>query len=158
MNQWVLPTIAVLLIGYGALSGRLQSTVITQAMVFVALGLLVGNRALGLVEVDTANQFVRLLAEATLALVLFTDAARVKLGTLRRESALPARLLGLGLPLTIVAGTLAGLALFPQLDLWTGRLPWPPSWPRPTPLSGCRWSATGGCPPVSARASTSRAA
>jgi hypothetical protein len=56
---------------------------------------------------------VRLLAEATLALVLFTDAVRVKLGTLRRESALPARLLGIGLPLTIVAGTLAGLALFP---------------------------------------------
>ena len=119
MNQWVLPTIAVLLIGYGALSGRLQSTVVTQAMVFVALGLLVGNRALGLVEVEVANQFVRLLAEATLALVLFTDAARVKLGRLRRESALPARLLGLGLPLTIVAGTLAGLVLFPQLDLWT---------------------------------------
>jgi hypothetical protein len=29
MNQWVLPTIAVLLIGYGAVSGRLQSTVVT---------------------------------------------------------------------------------------------------------------------------------
>jgi len=119
MNEWALPTIAVLLIGYGALSGRLQVTVITQAMVFVAFGLLVGNRVLDLVEVDTANQYVRLLAEATLALVLFTDAARVNLGTLRREAALPARLLGLGLPLTIVAGTLAGLALFPQLDLWT---------------------------------------
>ena len=115
MNQWMLPTIAVLLIGYGAVSGRLQSTVVTQAMVFVALGLLVGNRALGLVEVDTANQIVRLLAEATLALVLFTDAARVKLGTLRRESALPARLLGLGLPLTIVAGTLSGI------DPWSRR-------------------------------------
>jgi NhaP-type Na+/H+ or K+/H+ antiporter len=119
MNEWALPTIAVLLIGYGALSGRLQSTVISQAMVFVAFGLLVGNRVLDLVGVDTANQYVRLLAEATLALVLFTDAARVNLGTLRREAALPARLLGLGLPLTIVAGTLAGLALFPQLDLWT---------------------------------------
>jgi hypothetical protein len=31
MNQWVLPTIAVLLLGYGAVSGRLQSTVVTQA-------------------------------------------------------------------------------------------------------------------------------
>jgi sodium/hydrogen antiporter len=119
MNEWALPTIAVLLIGYGALSGRLQATVITQAIVFVALGLLVGNRVLDLVDANTANQYVRLLAEATLALVLFTDAARVNLGTLRREAALPARLLGLGLPLTIVAGTLAGLALFPQLDLWT---------------------------------------
>jgi hypothetical protein len=39
MNQWALATIAVLLIAYGALSGRLQSTVVTQAMVFVAFGL-----------------------------------------------------------------------------------------------------------------------
>jgi NhaP-type Na+/H+ or K+/H+ antiporter len=50
MNEWALPTIALLLIGYGAVS---------------------------------------------------------------------ARLLGVGLPLTIVAGTLAGLVLFPQLNLWT---------------------------------------
>ena len=119
MNEWALPTIAVLLIGYGALSGRLQVTVITQAMVFVAFGLLVGNRVLYLVEADTANQYVRLLAEATLALVLFTDAVRVNRHRLRREALVPARLLGIGLPLTIVAGTLAGLALFPQLDLWT---------------------------------------
>jgi sodium/hydrogen antiporter len=119
MNEWALPIIALLLIGYGALSGRLQSTVVTQAMVFVAVGLLVGNRILQLVDVDVANQFVRHLAEATLTLVLFTDAVRINLGTLRRESALPARLLGVGLPLTIVAGTLVGLALFPQLNLWT---------------------------------------
>jgi sodium/hydrogen antiporter len=51
--------------------------------------------------------------------VLFTDAVRVNLGRLRRESTLPARLLGIGLPLTIVAGTVAALALFPGLDLWT---------------------------------------
>jgi NhaP-type Na+/H+ or K+/H+ antiporter len=31
----------------------------------------------------------------------------------------PGRLLGIGLPLTIAAGTAIGLALFPQLDLWT---------------------------------------
>ena len=119
MHEWWLAGIALLLIGYAAVSGRLQSTVVTQAMVFVALGLLVGNRVLHLVEADTANQYVRHLAEATLALVLFTDAVRVNRHRLRREALVPARLLGVGLPLTIVAGTLAGLALFPQLDLWT---------------------------------------
>ena len=119
MQQWVLPTIAVMLIAYGAVSGRLQRTPVSQAMVFVALGLLAGNQALDLVDVETANQFVRHLAEATLTLVLFTDAVRVNRGRLRHESALPTRLLGVGLPLTIVAGTLAGLALFPQLDVWT---------------------------------------
>jgi hypothetical protein len=64
MSQWALPTIAVMLIAYGAVSGRLRSTPVCQAMVFVALGLLVGNRVLDLVAADTANQFVRHLAEA----------------------------------------------------------------------------------------------
>jgi sodium/hydrogen antiporter len=119
MSQWALPAVAVMLLAYGAVSGRLRSTPVSQAMVFVALGLLVGGRVLDLVEVDAANQVVRRLAETTLTLVLFCDAVRVNLGRLRHESALPGRLLGIGLPLTIVAGTLAALVLFPQLDLWT---------------------------------------
>jgi sodium/hydrogen antiporter len=119
MNEWALPTIALLLLAYGAVSARLQTTMVSQAMVFTAAGLLVGSWALDLVDVDAANHFVRLLAEATLALVLFTDAVGVNRGRLRRESLVPTRLLGIGLPLTIVAGTLGGLALFPQLSLWT---------------------------------------
>jgi NhaP-type Na+/H+ or K+/H+ antiporter len=119
MHQWALPAIAVMLLAYGAVSGRLRTTPVSQAMVFVTLGLLAGNRVLDLVEADTANQLVRHLAEATLTLVLFCDAVRVNRGRLRHESALPTRLLVIGLPLTIVAGTLASLALFPRLDLWT---------------------------------------
>jgi sodium/hydrogen antiporter len=119
MEAWALAGTALVLIGYAAVSGRLSSTPVTQAMVFVAVGLVAGNRALGVIEADAAGQFVRHLAEATLALVLFTDAVRVDLGRLRRESLVPVRLLGLGLPLTIVAGTVAGLVLLPGLDLWT---------------------------------------
>jgi NhaP-type Na+/H+ or K+/H+ antiporter len=119
MDGWALAVIALVLMAYAAVSGRLASTPVSQAMVFVTVGLLVGNRVLELIEVEAASQFVRHLAEATLTLVLFTDAVRVKLGRLRRESLVPARLLGIGLPLTIVAGTLAGLGLLPGLDLWT---------------------------------------
>jgi sodium/hydrogen antiporter len=119
VSGWAVPTVAVLLLAYASVSARLRPTVVTQAMVFVACGLLVGDRVLDLVDADVANQYVRLLAEATLALLLFTDAVRIDLATLRRESALPVRMLGIGLPLTIVAGTLAGLALFPMLGLWT---------------------------------------
>jgi NhaP-type Na+/H+ or K+/H+ antiporter len=119
MSHWALSAIAVMLIGYGAVSGRLRSTPISQAMVFVTLGLLAGNRVVELVDADTVTRFVRHLAEATLTLVLFCDAVRVNRGRLRHESALPTRLLGVGLPLTIVAGTLAALVLLPQLNLWT---------------------------------------
>jgi NhaP-type Na+/H+ or K+/H+ antiporter len=119
MDHWTLPAIAVMLIAYGAVSGRLRSTPISQAMVFVTLGLLAGNQVVDLVDAETVTQFVRHLAEATLTLVLFTDAVRVNRGRLQHESALPTRLLGVGLPLTIVAGTLAALVLLPQLNLWT---------------------------------------
>jgi len=119
MSHWALPAIAVMLIAYGAVSGRLRSTPVSQSMVFVTLGLLAMNQVMDLIDPDTVTPFVRHLAEATLALVLFTDAVRVNRGRLRHESALPTRLLGVGLPLTIVAGTLAGLVLLPQLNLWT---------------------------------------
>src|SRR5512132_4341544 len=119
MDHWALPAIAVMLIAYGAVSGRLRSTPISQAMVFVTLGLLAGNQVVDLVDAETVTQFVRHLPEATLTLVLFTDAVRVNRGRLQHESALPTRLLGVGLPLTIVAGTLAALVLLPQLNLWT---------------------------------------
>jgi sodium/hydrogen antiporter len=119
MNQWALPAAAVALLAYSAVSGRLRSMQVSQAMVFVAVGLAFGAWFLDLVEADDANRFVRHLAEATLTLVLFTDAVRVNLGRLRHETAVPGRLLTIGLPLTIIAGTAVGLALLPQLDLWT---------------------------------------
>ena len=43
MDQWALPAIAVMLLAYGAVSGRLRSMPISQAMAFVTLGLLAGN-------------------------------------------------------------------------------------------------------------------
>lgn len=59
MNEWAVPTVAVLLLAYAAVSARLRPTVVTQAMIFVACGLVVGNRVLDLVDPDVANQYVR---------------------------------------------------------------------------------------------------
>jgi NhaP-type Na+/H+ or K+/H+ antiporter len=61
---------------------------------------------------------VRTLAEATLALVLFSDASRIDLGALRRTVGVPVRLLGIGLPLTIVLGAAAAAVLFGALTFW----------------------------------------
>ncbi len=70
-----------------------------------------GADALGLVEPDVSSEPVKLLAEATLAVVLFGDASRIDLHALRDEVSVPALLLGIGLPLTIVAGCATGLVL-----------------------------------------------
>ena len=116
--DWALPTIALALLAFAAVSGRLDGTPITGPMVFTAFGLLVGGDALGLVDPRVSGEAVKLLAEATLALVLFGDAARIDLRALRGEVSIPARLLGIGLPLTLVAGFGVGLVLL-------GSLSWP---------------------------------
>lgn len=116
--DWALPTIALALLAYAAVSGRLEGTPITAPMVFTAVGLLVGADTLGLVDPAVSGEAVKLLAEATLALVLFGDASRIDLHALREEVSIPARLLGLGLPLTLIVGFGIGLALL-------GALSWP---------------------------------
>ena len=52
-----------------------------------------------------------------MALVLFADASRIDVPALRREYRVPARLLGIGLPLTIAAGWAVGAGLFGSLSL-----------------------------------------
>src|SRR5688572_9069111 len=86
-------------------------------MLFVALGLLAGPRVLGEIDVPATGAAVRILAEATLALVLFADAARIDVRALRRDYGLPLRLLSIGLPLTIAAGALCAALLFGSLSI-----------------------------------------
>jgi sodium/hydrogen antiporter len=100
---------------YAVFSGWLDRTVLTPAIVFLTAGIVLGNAVLGWFDVAATGSVLRLIAEATLALVLFADASKIDLRRLRREIALPARLLGIGLPLTIVIGTAVALVVLPGL-------------------------------------------
>lgn len=91
MGDWTVPVLAVVLVTYASVSSRVESSWTSPAMVLTAVGLLLGDGAAGLVEADVAGRLVRHLAEATLGLVLFTDAGRRNLGGLRRRARLPAR-------------------------------------------------------------------
>ena len=115
--EWSLAIVALAMLGVAAVSGRLVGSPITPAMVFVAIGLLVGPKVLDGIDLASTSGIVRTLAEATLALVLFCDASRVDLRHFRGEVSLPLRLLGIGLPLTIALGTVAAAATFGALTL-----------------------------------------
>jgi NhaP-type Na+/H+ or K+/H+ antiporter len=115
--EWSLAIVAVSLLGVAAVSGRLSGTPVTPAIVFVAVGLLVGPEVLGEIDLESSSGAVRTLAEATLALVLFCDASRIDLRQLRRDIGVPLRLLGIGLPLTIALGALAAAVLFDRLSI-----------------------------------------
>ena len=115
---WALATLALTLLAFAAISGRIEGTPVTAPMIFTAVGLLVGVDALGLVDPAASGEAVKLLAEATLTLVLFADASRIDLRALRGEITVPVRLLGIGLPLTLGAGFAAAIAVL-------GELAWP---------------------------------
>jgi len=116
--EWFLPTIALVVLAYAAVSRRFEGTPLTAPMVFTGAGLLAGESVTGLVDPEPSGETVRLLAEATLAIVLFGDAARIELRALWQERRVPDRLLGIGLPLTIVAGFVVALLVF-------GSMAWP---------------------------------
>jgi len=112
----MLPAIALVILAFAAVSRRLEGTSITAPMVFTGAGLVFGAKAAGLVAPSAGGATVKLLASATLAVVLFGDAARIDLRALREEYRLPVRLLGIGLPLTIAAGFGVALVLFGAVD------------------------------------------
>ena len=114
MQPELLASFAVALLAFGVVSRRLERGFLTPPMVFVALGIAMGQ----LGWLGSASSLLHGLAELTLALVLFTDAARIDFAHLRHEASLPARLLGIGLPLTVAAGAAAAWVTAPELGIW----------------------------------------
>ena len=65
--------------------------------------------------VDT--ELLGVAGELALILALAVDAARIDIGALRRTAGLPIRLLVIGLPLTIVVGTIAAILVLPGITV-----------------------------------------
>jgi NhaP-type Na+/H+ or K+/H+ antiporter len=107
---------------YAVTSRRLSRTAITGPMLFVTFGILTGPEVLDIIDIELDTEIINILLESTLILVLFTDALSINTSRWREEASVPVRLLGIGLPLTIAAGTLVALALFADLDIWQAAL------------------------------------
>lgn len=106
----------LLVAGFAFLSRRLGRWSITAPIVFMVAGYLLER--LHVIDPQLTPKDLKTVAEVTLVLVLFDDASRVPVRALRQDAGLPARLLGIGLPLTMVVGTLVGLLVFPGHDWW----------------------------------------
>lgn len=114
----LLAIFVILLFAYGLVSRRLEGTVLTGPILFTVAGVGVAIAAPTDLAAAVNSKGLLHLAEIGLVLLLFTDAGRTDLALLWEGRALPARLLGIGLPLTIVLGTVAGWLIFPQLSIW----------------------------------------
>lgn len=102
---------------FSLFSGPFGRGSLTPPMVFVFLGLVMSPVGFGWIDIDVDNKVIDIIAEITLILVLFTDAARINLKNLWSDHDLPVRMLLVGMPLTILFGTLVAMAIFPALLL-----------------------------------------
>ena len=109
--------LAAFLLVYSAVAGRIERSLISGPIVFTVVGFVLGPDGLGLLRINISGEGLRLLAELTLAMVLFTDAANADFAVVRRNLGLPERLLGVGLPLTILLGFLLARVVFPSIGI-----------------------------------------
>lgn len=122
MDSWGFIFIAVAVILFSFFSNKLRGSILTPPLIFTAFGLLIGGAGLELVDLDFDQEGLHLLAEVTLILVLFSDAARIDLKLLKREHNLPIRILSIGMPLTILLGTAIAFLLPFGLGIWEAAL------------------------------------
>jgi len=112
----------VLLFGFSLISRRIDGTMLTAPMLFAAAGFIGSADYLGVISINVEHGAIHVIAELTLVLVLFSDAARINFRNLRRSHNFPVRMLIAGLPLSMLLGTGLAIWLFPHFKVWEAAL------------------------------------
>jgi NhaP-type Na+/H+ or K+/H+ antiporter len=116
MEITVVVVVAAALFAWGLLSNRLERADLTAPIAFIAVGAVLAW--FDLVQGPAGPEALTPLVEVTLVWVLFSDAARLPAKELRRDKIRYLRLLGVGLPLTILLGWGLAAWFFPGLGVW----------------------------------------
>ena len=103
---------------FSLIAVRVNRSIISGPIIFVATGFLLGPSVLGWVGVDSTNIELRVFADLTLALVLFIDAANADKTVLRQSFRIPGSMLLLGLPGAIALGFGIAVLMFGVLSLY----------------------------------------
>ena len=110
---------ALLIFTFGLVSRFAERNSITGPMVFMTVGILGSSIGFGFLHVTLDMGPVKLVAELALTLVLFIDATMINRNVFAGESKrIPIRLLLIGLPLTMIFGTVVGVWMFDGVGLW----------------------------------------
>jgi len=113
-----LSVLALIVFIYSLIAGRVEQTAISGPIVFVLTGVLVGPLGFGLFDGDVSRNNLRVLADLTLALILFIDAASSDISVLKRQFKIPSRMLLIGLPGSIILGFGIAAIMFDVLSLY----------------------------------------
>jgi len=108
--------LTLLILGWAVTSRALTRVNISGPLVFTAAGYTLANPDWGPLSVYYEAPSIHVVAEITLALLLFADASRVSIAEVKRDIRFPARLLGLGLPMSVLLGSLLAAWLLDDIS------------------------------------------
>ena len=113
-----LVVIMAILLAWALVAGRLARWSITAplAMVVAGVALTAGSDPVFTIDLETSS--FEHTVEVVLAILLFVDATETPGGIFGREPKLTARLLGVALPLTLLAALGVGFLLLPGTGFW----------------------------------------
>ena len=121
MEEFLL-LIGLVTFGFALVSNQVSRSLITPPMIFTAIGVVISLFFSGILSEFDAKAVLEIVAELTLVIVLFTDASRIRLRLLARQYRIPLRLLGVGLPLTILLGAVVAKLIVPEFSIWEAAL------------------------------------
>ncbi|MCG8580398.1 MAG: sodium:proton antiporter [Bacteroidales bacterium] len=105
-----------IILTYSLIAGKLERYPFSAPIFFLIIGAALGPLVFHVYNINFNDENYKLLSEFTLALVLFSDASKANLKVLQKYLALPGKLLLIGLPITILAGFLIGVLIFPEFS------------------------------------------
>lgn len=110
--------LAVLVLGYALVSERVNRSFVAPALIFLLLGMALGPFGLGLLEAGPGTEGYTVLAQLALTMILFNQAAKLRFDRIRTHGPVTLRLLIIGIPLTVLLGSLTATLLLPVLPWW----------------------------------------
>ncbi|MEA1982357.1 MAG: cation:proton antiporter [Campylobacterota bacterium] len=116
-NELIIFIIALIVLVYGFFSKKLEQLNISGPMFFLLIGILLSPLGLNLIHIALDSDILKMVAEIALILVLFTDSSQLSLKKFKTEWKISARLLLIGLPITIVFSTYLATLMFPNEPL-----------------------------------------
>ncbi|MEP3890353.1 MAG: cation:proton antiporter [Hellea sp.] len=107
---------------FALVSKRIQGTIFTPPILFTIGGLCLSTLLMETAGLTYNEGGLHVIAELTLILVLAADASQISFDKLKKQKAIPFRLLLIGLPLIILMGTLVGHTVFPGIGWYEAAL------------------------------------
>ena len=110
--------LTVLVFGYALVSGLVSRWYVAPALIFVLIGMALGPFGINVVDAGPGTEGYTLLAQLALTVILFVQASHLDFGRVVQRGLISFRLLAIGIPLTVVLGSVTAAVLLPVLPWW----------------------------------------